>query len=78
MTSVWHSCAGFEKECQDFLLMIQQDGDSNPLKTSILDSFGSSDLSNSTHSSLLGFSDLSAGEIAGVLGLSFIEYICSL
>ena len=56
-----HCLAGFEKECQDFLQMIQEDGDSTMINFSTLNSFDSSDLSNSTHSSLLSSAELSAG-----------------
>lgn len=54
--------AGFEKECQDFLQMIQEDGDPALVNSPILDSFDSSDLSNSTHSSLLSSAELSASQ----------------
>ena len=42
--------------------MIQQDEESDPIELPTLDSFGSSELSNSTHSSLLCSRDLSAGQ----------------
>ena len=54
--------AGFEKECQDFLQMIQEDGDSALVNFPTLDSFDSNDLSNSTHSSLLSVAEMSASQ----------------
>lgn len=55
---------GFEKECQDFLQMIQQDGEPTSMDLQLLDSLCSSDLSNSRHSSLFSTTEYSAGQTA--------------